>query len=177
MKNFLDVNDCVADATPMIWTALQPYVTRLGNTPFALWIGMSTWRIAGLLTVHLFGLTLLLGSILLTSLNLLGVFQRQKPAAQLRREMQPVMLLGFVVMLASGSMIFTGGAEAYFAGYWFRLKMTLLLTAVIFQATVYQVVARADGNRVPRMARRATGLAMVLLWFSVACAGRAIAFF
>jgi hypothetical protein len=27
----------------MIWTALQPYVT-LGNTPFALWIGMSTWR-------------------------------------------------------------------------------------------------------------------------------------
>jgi hypothetical protein len=38
-------------------------------------------------------------------------------------------------------------------------------------------VARADVNRVPRMARRATGLAMVLLWFSVACAGRAIAFF
>jgi hypothetical protein len=61
MKNFYDVNDCDADPRAMIWTALQPYVTRLGNTPFALWIGMSTWRIAGLLTVHLFGLTLLLG--------------------------------------------------------------------------------------------------------------------
>jgi len=161
----------------MIWTAMQPYVTRLGNTPFALWIGMSTWRIAGLLTVHLFGLTLLLGSILLTSLNLLGLFQRGKAASQLRREIQPVMVLGFVIMLASGSLIFTGGAEAYFAGYWFRLKMTLLLTAVIFQLTVYQIVARADVNRFPRIANRATGFVMVVLWFSVACAGRAIAFF
>jgi hypothetical protein len=177
MKKFRDVNDCGTDATPMIWTALQPYVTRLGNTPFALWIGMSTWRIAGLLTVHLFGLTLLLGSILLTSLNLLGLFQRSKSTAQLRREMQPVMLLGFAVMLASGGVIFTGGTEAYFAGYWFRLKMTLLLTAVIFQATAYQIVARTDANRFPRITRRATGLVMVLLWFSVACAGRAIAFF
>jgi hypothetical protein len=161
----------------MIWNALQPYVTRLGNTPFALWLGMSTWRIAGLLTVHLFGLTLLLGSILLTSLNLLGLFQRQKPAGQLRREIQPVMLLGLGIMLASGSLIFTGGAEAYFAGYWFRLKMMLLLAAVTFQATVYQVVARADVQRMPRFANGVTGLVMVLLWFGVACAGRAIAFF
>ena len=161
----------------MIWDTLQPYVTRLGNTPFALWLGMSTWRIAGLLTLHLFGLTLLLGSILLSGLNLLGLFQRQKPAAHLRREVQPVMLLGFGLMLASGGLIFTGGAEAYFAGYWFRLKMTLLLSAVTFQATVYQIVARAEANRFPRNASRLTGVVMMLLWFSVACAGRAIAFF
>jgi hypothetical protein len=80
-------------------------------------------------------------------------------------------------MLASGALIFTGGAEAYFAGYWFRLKMMLLLAAVTFQATVYQVVARTDARRMPRLANRLTGLVMVLLWFGVACAGRAIAFF
>ena len=64
----------------MGWETLQPYVSVVGNTRFALWIGQSTWRIAGLLTVHLFGLTLLLGSVLLSSLNLLGLFQRAKPA-------------------------------------------------------------------------------------------------
>src|SRR6185436_11580691 len=132
----------------MIWDALQPYVTRLGNSPFALWLGMSTWRIAGLLTVHLFGLTLLLGTVVLSSMNLLGLFQRGKPPSQLRRDMQPVMLLGFALMLASGALIFTGGAEAYFAGSWFRLKMELLLAALIFQATVYQFVARRDAQRV-----------------------------
>ena len=159
----------------MIWDALQPYVTRLGNTPFALWLGMSTWRIAGLLTVHLFGLTLLLGSVVLTGLNLLGLFQRQKAPAQLRREVQPVMLTGLTLMVLTGGLIFTGGAEAYFAGYWFRLKMTLLLAALAFHVTVYRFVAR--GERRAAIARRLTGAVMLLLWFGVACAGRAIAFF
>ena len=159
----------------MLWDALQPYVTRLGNTAFALWLGQSTWRIAGLLTVHLFGLTLLLGTVVLTGLNLLGLFQRLKAPAQLRREMQPVMLTGLALMLVTGGLIFTGGAEAYFAGYWFRLKMTLLLTALIFHVTVYRLVTR--GQRPAALARRITGLAMLLLWFGVACAGRAIAFF
>ena len=159
----------------MVWEALQPYVTRLGNTPFALWLGMSTWRIAGLLTVHLFGLTLLLGTVVLTGCNLLGLFQRQKAPAQLRREMQPVMLTGLTLMVLTGALIFTGGAEAYFAGYWFRLKMTLLVTALMFHVTVYRIVAR--GERPAAIARRLTGAVMLLLWFGVACAGRAIAFF
>jgi hypothetical protein len=159
----------------MVWDALQPYVARLGNTAFALWLGQSTWRIAGLLTVHLFGLTLLLGTMVLTGLNLLGLFQRQKPPAQLRREMQPVMLTGLAVMLVSGGLIFTGGAEAYFAGYWFRLKMVLLMLALVFHATVYRMVTR--GNRPAAMLRRITGVLLLLLWFGVACAGRAIAFF
>lgn len=159
----------------MFWDALQPYVARLGNTPFALWLGQSTWRIAGLLTAHLFGLTLLLGTVVLTGLNLLGLFQRQKPAMQIRREMQPVMLIGLALMLLTGGLIFTGGAEAYFAGYWFRLKMTLLLAALIFHVTVYRIVAR--GDRSAAIVRRLTGAVMLLLWFGVACAGRAIAFF
>lgn len=159
----------------MVWDALQPGMTWLGNTRFALWIGMSTWRVAGLLTAHLFGLTLLLGSVALTGLNLLGLFQRHKPAAQIRCEIQPVMLIGLALMLLTGALIFTGGAEAYFAGYWFRLKMQLLLTALIFQATVYRIVVRADtpGRAI---VQRMTGLFMLLLWFGVAYAGRAIAF-
>lgn len=159
----------------MIWDALQPYVTRLGNTPFALWLGMSTWRIAGLLTAHLFGLTLLLGSVVLTGLNLLGLFQRQKAPAQLRREMQPVMVTGLTLMVLTGGLIFTGGAEAYFAGYWFRLKMMLLAAALIFHVTVYHIVSRRE--RPAAIARQLTGALMLLLWFGVACAGRAIAFF
>ena len=57
----------------MSWEVLLPYAARLGNTSFALWLGASTWRIAWLLTVHLFGLTMLLGSVVLMSLHLLGL--------------------------------------------------------------------------------------------------------
>lgn len=158
----------------MVWDALQPYVSRLGNTTFALWLGQSTWRIAGLLTVHLFGLTLLLGTVVLTGLNLIGLFQRQKAPAQLHREMKPVLLTGLALMLVTGGLIFTGGAEAYFAGFWFRLKMMLLLAALLFQVTVYRVVTRVE---LALIARRITGVTLLLLWFGVACAGRAIAFF
>ena len=161
----------------MSWDTLSPYAAWLGNTPFAQWLGMSTWRIAWLLTVHLFGLTMLLGSVILSSLHLLGLFQRHKPAVQLRRDIRPVMLTGLAVSVFTGGLIFTGGAEAYYAGYWFRLKMTLLVVTLLFHFTVFRVVTTADEGRFPRLAYRLTGVATLMLWFGVAWAGRAIAFF
>ena len=92
----------------------------------------------GLLSVHLFGLTLLLGSVVVTSLNLLGLFQPRKPAARLRREVRPVLLTGLTLSMVTGTLIFTGGAQPYYEGYWFRLKMVLLATTLLFHFTVYR---------------------------------------
>ena len=161
----------------MSWEALIPYAAALGNTEFALWLGQSTWRIAWLLTVHLFGLTLLLGSVLITSLHLLGLFQRRKPAAQMRREIRPVLLIGLALVLATGALIFTGGAQAYYEGYWFRLKMVLLAVTLLFHFTVYRAVSGAAEGRLPGAVYRLTGAALLVLWFGVAWSGRAIAFF
>ena len=159
------------------WEVLLPYAAALGNTAFAQWLGQSTWRIAGLLTVHLFGLTMLLGSVVISSLHLLGLFLRHKPVAEMRRDVRPVMLTGLSVMVASGALIFTGGAEAYYMGYWFRLKMVLLLVALLFHFTVYRVVTSAQEGRFHPATYRVTGALTLLLWFAVGCAGRAIAFF
>ena len=74
---------------------------------------------------------MLLGSVVIMSLHLLGLFQAWKPVPQLRREIRPVMLAGLCVMIATGALIFTGGAQAYYEGYWFRLKMVLLIMAAI----------------------------------------------
>jgi hypothetical protein len=161
----------------MSWEVLLPYASWLGNTPFALWLGQSTWRIAWLLTMHLFGLTLLLGSVVLASLHLLGVFQRRKPAQQLRREIRPVMLAGLALTVATGALIFTGGAQPYYEGYWFRLKMVLLVVTLLYHVTVFRVVTSADEGRFPPVTYRLTGAATLVLWFGVAWAGRAIAFF
>lgn len=161
----------------MSWELLLPYAASLGNTSFAQWLGASTWRIAWLLTVHLFGLTMLLGSIVVTSLRLLGLFQSWKPVPQLRREVRPVMLMGLCLTLATGSLIFTGGAEAYYASYWFRLKMVMLIVSLLFHFTVFRVVTSRDDGRVSRITYWLTGAATLTLWFGVAWAGRAIAFF
>ena len=161
----------------MSWEVLLPYAAWLGNTPFALWLGQSTWRIAGLLTVHLFGLTTLLGSVVVASLRLLGLFQPHKPIAQLRRELWPVMIVGLVLMVGSGLLIFTGGAEAYYSGYWFRLKMVLLAITLAFHFTVFRLVTGAEEGRFPRAVQRLIGVVTLVLWFGVGWAGRSIAFF
>ena len=141
------------------------------------WLGASTWRIAGLLSVHLFGLTLLLGSVFVTSLNLLGLFQPRKPAVRLRREVRPVLYTGLTLSMVTGLLIFTGGAQPYYEGYWFRLKMVLLATTLLFHFTVYRAVSTAPEGRLSTITYRATGACMLVLWFGVAWAGRAIAFF
>jgi hypothetical protein len=161
----------------MDWTVLLPYAKDLGNTGFALWLGQATWRIAGLLTIHLFGLTLLLGAVLVSSLRLIGLFLRDRPIAEVRRVTGPVAITGLVIMVASGALIFTGGAEAYYTGYWFRLKMVLLVIAITFHFTIARAVAYAQTGRLPAVVNALTGLVGLLLWFGVGWAGRAIAFF
>jgi hypothetical protein len=161
----------------MSWEVLLPYASWLGSTPFAQWLGASTWRIAWLLSIHLFGLTLLLGSVLVVSLNLLGLFQYRKPARRLRREVRPVLLTGLALSVITGALVFTGGAGPYYEGYWFRLKMVLLAVTLLFHFTVYRAVSTAPEGRLSVGIYRLTGVCMLLLWFGVAWAGRAIAFF
>lgn len=161
----------------MSWEVLTPFTVWLGNTSFALWLGAATWRVAWLLSFHLFGLTLLLGSVFVTGLNLMGLFQRQKAPHRLRQDVRPVLRLGLVLVLVSGALVFTGGAQAYYEGYWLRLKLALLAIALVFHVTVYRTVASAPEGRFSRTVRGATGACMVTLWFAVAWAGRAIAFF
>ena len=161
----------------MSWEVLLPFAAWLGSTPFAQWLGASTWRIAWLLSIHLFGLTLVLGSVLVVSLNLLGLFQPRKPATRLRQDVRPVLLTGLTLSMVTGLLIFTGGAQPYYEGYWFRFKMVLLALTLLFHFTVYRAVSTAPEGRYSALTNGATGACMLLLWFSVAWAGRAIAFF
>jgi hypothetical protein len=156
------------------WKILVPYTQWLGNSAFAMWLGEATWRIAGLLTLHLFGFTLLLGTVVFSSVRLM---RANADAAAVMRDVATVERLGLVLMLITGALIFTGGAEAYYAGYWFRLKMVLLAAALVFRYTVYRIVNGTHHQRFSTAVRRATSVASLLLWFAVACAGRAIAFF
>src|SRR5262245_46146554 len=141
-----------------------------------MWLGAATLRIAILLTIHLFGITMLLGAVLLASLRLLGWFQRQKPIAQLDRELRGVRRIGLALALLAGGLVFTGGAVSYWDGPWFRLKLELLAAALIFHVTVYRWIVKGNRPGLP-IAHRITAAVMLALWFSVGWAGRAIAFF
>ena len=141
-----------------------------------MWVGGAPWRVAALLTLHLFGITMLLGTVTLVSLRLLGLFQRQKPIGQLDRDVQLVRRIGFTLTFVAGALIFTGGAVSYYESYWVRLKLGLLLVALVFHFTVYRNVVHRE-QQGPSFIRSLIGAGMLLLWFGIGWAGRAIAFF
>ena len=160
-----------------MWDILAPFAAWLGATPFALWVGGSTDRIAWLFTAHLFGMVFLLGGTICLCLRMLSLVLRQTPVQAVARAVLPFSTIGLAIMIASGFIIFSGGAVAYFAGPLFRLKMVLLAIAIAFQFSVFRKVATADEGRFSPGMRGGVAIAGLLIWFSVACAGRAIAFF
>src|SRR5690348_8379430 len=160
----------------MFWEMLQPIVNWLGSTVVGQWLGQSTDRIAWLFVIHLFGLTLLMGPTVVLGIRLLGVGFRSRTVAELTRDTLVFRMTGLALMLLSGAFIFTGGAVSYFEGQWFRRKMVLLLVALLFNFTLFRKVTNAEEGRYSPLVSRMTGLITLFLWFSVAVAGRAIAF-
>lgn len=161
----------------MEWEALRPFVGWLGDSAAGQWLGQSETRVATLFVVHLAGLTLLLGATAVVCVGLLGIGFRSGPPALVAREIAPWWTAGLVLTLLSGSLIFTGGAEGYFEGQWFRRKMTLLVVALLFHVTWFRTVTRAGDGRFSVWQNRLTATLALVLWFGVAVAGRAIAFF
>jgi uncharacterized membrane protein SirB2 len=161
----------------MIWETFQPFVNWLGNTALGHWLGQSTDRIAWLFVMHLFGLTLLLGATLVLGIRLLGLGFRSRQVAEIRQDTRIFRNAGLILVILSGSLIFTGGAVSYFEGQWFRRKMALLIVALLFNCTIFRKVTMAEEGRYNPLVNRLTGVLTLFLWFSVAVAGRAIAFF
>ena len=161
----------------MVWEWFHPAVSWLGNTSLGMWLGQSVERIAWLFVFHILGLTLLLGTVLVSNLRIFGLALKRQPLSELARDLEPLTVIGLCLTLTSGFLIFTGGAENYYVGWWFRTKMILLLTALTFHFAVFRTIIRSEKTKSHPLLARLSGGTALLLWFSVGIAGRAIAFF
>jgi hypothetical protein len=116
------------------------------------------------------------GAVLVVDLRLAGVGFRSQPVAQLARDAQRWLIGSLMVMVASGTLLFTSEAIKcyYHAAFW--VKMTCLFLAIVFTFTVHRKVAMADENRVGPLWNRLAALTSVLLWAGVGIGGRWIGF-
>jgi hypothetical protein len=102
---------------------------------------------------------------------------RQRPASQLAHELEPWTLSSLVVILSTGALLFAAEATRSFHSSPFRIKMVLLVSAVVFHYAVSKrLLNRADasGNGILTKGAAVLGIA---LWLGVGFAGRAIGFF
>ena len=120
---------------------------------------------------HLVGLTLLVGSVLVSTLRLLGVVLPHEPVAEVTRAARRGSVLGLAISVASGLLLLSPRISRAAVNYIFQLKMLLLCAAAAFHFTIYRDAARGAGRTgLPPKVAGALGL---VLWSAVVLAGAA----
>ena len=154
-------------------------VLRLFEQGEASWLGQlirqSLWLFPVIEAVHLLGLCLLGGAVLVVDLRLLGLGLRTQPIAVVARAAQPWLYAGVAVMLTTGFLLFLSEAVKCYHNPSFRVKMTTLPFALLFLFAVRQPLAVKAPSVSPGMCRL-VAMVSLLLWFTVAAAGRWIGF-
>jgi len=143
-------------------------------------IRMSWYVYPAIMTLHLTAISLFGGMILMTNLRLLGVALRQWPVSDMIDQLRTPKRVGFVLVALCGLLLAGSKAEEYYYNYFFWIKMSLLaliaIQGLIFRGSVYNKAAEFDKlKRMPGRVKLAAGLSL-LLWTSIACAGRGIGY-
>ena len=140
------------------------------HNPFA-WIGTHAFAYPLLEALHIVGIAMLLGSLLLLELRVWG-FGAVLPVEPLARLALPLTLAGFALAATTGSLMFASQPGDLIANRVFVVKMGLVMLAGLNAASFH---ARGGLQRVDPMARAQT-LISVGIWLAVIFCGRWIAY-
>lgn len=137
------------------------------------WLEHNSWIIAinssvvlsAILEVaHYGGFFLLVGSIAIVDLRVLGLAGRRQTAAALAGQLFPWMWTGLVFAFLSGFIMFAGDATDFSRATVFRVKLLVVLFAVILGVIVQWNVPRWDRSPAMPIAARLMALVSLALW-------------
>lgn len=144
--------------------------TAIGNI-----IRDSTYIFPVVEVFHLFGLTLLLGTLTITDLRMLGVGMRRQTIGEVATQLAPWTIWAAVVTILSGILLFLSEAMKCYANAAFPWKMWFLLAGVLLYLFVQRPITRLHSRTNPALLK-IVALCSLVFWYGVAVAGRAIAF-
>jgi hypothetical protein len=153
---------------------LLPFFRWADHLWIAVFIRDSTWIFALLEVFHLFGLTLLLGTMTVVALRMCGAGLTRQTLADVASDAFPFTIAGLVVSIGSGVLLFVSEALKCYASEPFFIKMGLLFAGLLFTFTFQRRLTKAQQ---PAGAAKFAAVLSLALWFGVGLAGRAIAFF
>ena len=150
------------------WCEASALGTAIRNSP---------WLFPVIEAVHLLGLALMGGLVLLVDMRLMGLAMPRKPVAALAREIQPWLIGALAVMLTTGLMLYTSEPMKLYYNGAFWMKMGFLSSAIVYTFTVRRAVLAADERRVGPVWGKLVALVSIALWAGVGIGGRAIGFY
>ncbi|MEH6558234.1 MAG: DUF6644 family protein [Oceanicoccus sp.] len=158
------------------WVALKPFFEWMGTT----WFGVigTTWGAAFAVVeaFHLLAMALMGGAIIVSDGRLLGIGFSEMDEREVLDKSHKIFSWGLAVVLLTGVFMACGVAMKiyYLEVYWY--KMLALLVGILFAYFVKKPLLKKDLQDISPLVRRAVALSSLVVWFSVAGAGRWIGF-
>ena len=129
--------------------------------------------------VHISGFAMLVGSVVMFDLRVLGV-AKHIPLRSLSRFLLPWSWAALLLVIPSGMLMFSAHAADFLGNPAFKLKMALLVAALMntafFHTGPYQGVANWDRDTAAPMSARLSAALSIVIWFSVISCGRLLAY-
>src|SRR6266704_1890742 len=135
----------------------------------------SPWIFPVIASIHLMGLALIGGAVLLVDLRLLGLGMRNQPLPQIARYAERWFVVSLAILLPTGIlqfMCFAATKYYYLTAFW--VKMAALSLALVFTFAVRRKVAMADDMSESPVWNKLVAVVSLSLWSRVAIAGRLI---
>jgi len=159
---------------------LSPLIAALEASAVAAAIRNSLYLFPLIESVHVLGLTLVFGTILIVDLRLLGLASTRRPFSVVAADGLRWTWIAFAITVATGALMFITNASTYYHNFFFRTKMTLLalsgLNVLVFDVTARRsIITWDEETRAPRSGRIAATVSLVL-WIGVIFLGRWVGF-
>jgi hypothetical protein len=120
-------------------------------------------------SVHLIGLALFVGTLLLIDMGLLGLAMRRQPIHQVAAALAPWTWSGFALLMLTGPFMFSAQAAKWHDNPVFWIKMLLLILATTFQLWVRRRVTAEQPAKL-------IGAISLMLWIGTALSAKMMEF-
>ena len=153
---------------------MEAFLAALEGTALAQTLRVSRWGYAAVNATHIFGIALLVGSVVPMNLRLLGLWS-DTPRAMLMRVLAPVAATGLTLAVVAGLLLFSVRAREYAGLGVLQVKLFLVVAgalSALAAVRAHGVALEGAGNYRLRV------LAVVSLtcWIGALICGRLIAF-
>jgi hypothetical protein len=155
---------------------LLPFFEWCEGTFVGTIIRESVWAFPVIEAIHLLGLCVLGGAVLIVDMRMFGLGLTNQKTSEVSLQARPWLNLGVAVMVCTGLMLFLSEAIKCYYNTSFWVKVTTLPVALLFTYLVRERVARRESEMPTTKRARLVAGASVTLWFVVAAAGRWIGF-
>src|SRR3981081_3771740 len=99
----------------------------LQASSLAVFINKTAWAFTTIELVHVFAISLVIGTIAIVDLRLLGLASTKRPFTELARGLLPWTWAAFVLAAIAGSLLFISQATEYFVNTTFWISMSIMV--------------------------------------------------